>query len=444
MATVYAGHDTVLDRSVAVKILREQFAADPVFLTRFTHEALHASNLSHPGVATVFDAGVDESTAFIVMERVYGPTLREVLRSQGPLPVDQAVMIAASVCDVLAAAHRAGIVHRDIKPANIVLAVDGRVRVLDFGIAHKQGSDPLTQTATVMGTAAYLSPEQAAGRPAEPASDLYSVGCVLMEMLTGSPPFDAETPMSALYRHVHDLPARAGAVRPEVSQALDDVLARLLAKEPDRRPATAEAARDQLLATLPGSLPATQVMPVVAPDPTQGLPRRRRHTAVAVIAAAALVVVASFVALGLGQRLGGSDARSSTPLAGPTAAKSLTATPVVHPATPTASLAPSPSLTVTRATSFTSALDAARAVIRDGQTAHLIDPAAAGQLLDAVNALGRSSDQRHGKSTQSRIGDLTDLVGRLSAQGLITGDAVTALDQAVAQLYGWPTGSGEA
>ena len=193
MAVVWLARDRVLDKDVAVKILREQYATDPVFLARFTAEALHAARLSHPGLVTIFDSGLDHGTAFLVMEVVHGRTLQEELRSEGPFAVGRAVMVASDVCGVLEVAHRAGVVHRDIKPGNILISDDGSTRVFDFGIARTEGSPALTQTATVIGTAAYISPEQAAGGRAEPQSDLYSVGCVLVEMLTGSPPFTSET-----------------------------------------------------------------------------------------------------------------------------------------------------------------------------------------------------------------------------------------------------------
>ena len=198
MAVVFLGRDQVLGREVAVKILREQYALDPVFLDRFTREALHAASLSHPGLVTIFDAGLDRGTAYIVMEVVHGRTLHDVLLAEGPLAIDRAVQITADVCEVLDVAHQAGVVHRDIKPGNISISDTGRTQVFDFGIARTDGSVALTEVSTVVGTAEYLSPEQAGGGPADSRSDLYAVGCVLMEMLTGSAPFTAETPVALL------------------------------------------------------------------------------------------------------------------------------------------------------------------------------------------------------------------------------------------------------
>jgi serine/threonine protein kinase len=249
MATVWQARDEVLGREVAVKVLSPQYAADPGFLARFDREARHAAQLSHPRLVTVFDSGVDGQTPFIVMELVAGLTLRQVLDQAGMLSAGEAVRIAAAVCEALEVAHAAGLVHRDITPANIVLA--GRqVKVLDFGIARVEGATGVTGTAGVLGTAAYLSPEQASGRPAGPQADLYSLGCVLFEMLTGAPPFAADSAVGLAYRHVHDDPGPPSARRPGLPARLDQITARLLAKDPAGRPASAAAARAGLLAAL--------------------------------------------------------------------------------------------------------------------------------------------------------------------------------------------------
>src|SRR5579863_8481059 len=175
MATVWRARDEVLGREVAVKVLSPQFAADPGFLARFEREAKHAASVSNSRLVTVFDSGFDDGTPFLVMELVTGRTLRRVLSESGPLPAGQAVTIAAAVCEGLEAAHAAGLVHRDITPANIMLAGPD-VKILDFGIARVDGTAAATATGTVLGTAAYLSPEQAAGGSAGPGSDLYSLG----------------------------------------------------------------------------------------------------------------------------------------------------------------------------------------------------------------------------------------------------------------------------
>ena len=287
MATVWRARDEVLGRDVAVKVLSPQYAADPGFLARFDREARHAAGLSHPRLVTVFDSGVDGTTPFLVMELVAGRTLRQVLDEAGMLAAGEAVGIAAAVCEALEVAHAAGLVHRDIKPANIVLA-DGQVKVLDFGIAR---ADEVAG-----GTAAYLSPEQASGRPAGPQADLYSLGCVLFEMLTGAPPFSADSAVRLAYRQVYDDPGPPSARRPGLPARLDQITARLLAKDPADRPASASAARAGLLAALAPD--ATAVLPSPTGGPGPRWPARRGRwrprPAEAVLAAA---LAASLAAL---------------------------------------------------------------------------------------------------------------------------------------------------
>ncbi|MGW2376897.1 protein kinase domain-containing protein [Kitasatospora sp. NPDC001683] len=278
MATVWRGVDRVLGRQVAVKVLNGGLADDPRFAERFSREAQHAAMLVHPRIVMVFDSGVDQGTPFIVMELVQGRSLAAVLAQQPNLPVERAVGIAAAVCEALAVAHAAELVHRDIKPGNIMITDDGGVKVVDFGIARAGSSNNLTQTASVLGTAAYLSPEQATASALDGRTDLYAVGCVLNEMLTGETPFTAESPVAIAFKHVSEQPLPPSARRPGLPPALDAVVLRLLAKNPDHRPADAAAARAELLATVPGlavgdptaellatTAAATQVLPPVAP-----------------------------------------------------------------------------------------------------------------------------------------------------------------------------------
>ena len=294
MATVWRAHDQVLGREVAAKVLSPAYAADPGFLARFEREARHAAAVSHPRLVTVFDSGIDHGTPFLVMELVAGRTLRQVLDEAGALPAGQAVAVAAAVCEGLDAAHAAGLVHRDITPANIMLA-GGEVKILDFGIARADGTKAGTATGTVLGTAAYLSPEQAAGQPAGPRSDLYALGCVLFEMLTGGPPFTADSQVAVAYRQVHDDPGPPSARRPGLPASLVQITARLLAKDPADRPTSAAAARAGLLAALAPH--GTAVLPA-PPASIQGAARgwrrpRRAETVLAVALAVALATLAA-------------------------------------------------------------------------------------------------------------------------------------------------------
>ncbi|BAJ29335.1 MULTISPECIES: protein kinase [Kitasatospora] len=295
MATVYRGLDHQLGRPVAVKVLNGGLADDPRFAERFAREARSAALLSHPRIVTVFDSGVDQGSPYLVMELVHGATLGLVLAEQGALPVERAVGIAAAVLDALAAAHAQGLVHRDIKPGNVMITQDGGVKVVDFGIARAGSSSgqQLTQTATVLGTAAYLSPEQATAAPVDGRADLYAVGCVLYEMLAGAPPFTADTPVAVTFKHVTEYPVAVSAHRPDVPPALDAAILRLLAKHPAERPADAPSAAAELLAAVPAAPAdrtaellgaATQVLPPVpagvfpaAPPPPPRQPWTEQH-----------------------------------------------------------------------------------------------------------------------------------------------------------------------
>ena len=194
MAVVYRGMDTLLQRQVAVKVLREAFAGDPAFLARFQREARAAANLDHPNVVTVYDVGHDGDRHYIVMECVDGQDLKTLIRREGRLDVDDALDIALQVCAGVGHAHKAGIIHCDIKPQNVLVTWDGRAKVTDFGIARALSGSGITESETVWGSPLYFSPEQAAGEPPSPASDVYSIGIMLYEMLAGAPPFQAEKP----------------------------------------------------------------------------------------------------------------------------------------------------------------------------------------------------------------------------------------------------------
>jgi serine/threonine-protein kinase len=246
MATVWVADDPVLSRRVAVKILRADLAADEGTRARFRHEAIAAARLSHPNIVSTYDTGDDDGIAYIVMELVDGPTLRHLIDQHGGLPSADVIRIGKQVADALDAAHRAGLVHRDVKPANVLVPAAGPVKVTDFGIAKAAGADDLTRTGTVMGTARYLAPEQVNGRPTDPRTDVYALGLLLYEALCGHPPFGGDTEIAtAMARLTTSAPA-VRAQRPEVSQALDDVIHRCLARQPSARFGSAAAVREAL------------------------------------------------------------------------------------------------------------------------------------------------------------------------------------------------------
>lgn len=245
MSTVYRGLDTRLDRPVAIKVMDRGFAADPLFLERFEREARAAARLHHPGVVGVFDQGVDRSGeadhVFLVMELVEGGTLRDLLRERGPLAVPLALSLAEPVLSALAAAHREGLVHRDVKPENVLVGQDGAVKVADFGLV-RAAADAGTSTGNViLGTVAYLSPEQVTTGAADARSDVYAAGILLYEMLTGQPPYTAETALSVAYQHVnHDVPA-PGELVPWLPGGLDELVVRATRRDPAARPSDAAA-----------------------------------------------------------------------------------------------------------------------------------------------------------------------------------------------------------
>jgi beta-lactam-binding protein with PASTA domain/predicted Ser/Thr protein kinase len=239
MANVYLAEDQELGRRVAIKILDGRHAADNSFIERFRREAKNAAGLSHPNIVSIYDRGEAEGTYYIAMEYLSGRSLKELIVSRGPTPIKIAIDYTRQMLAALGFAHRNGIVHRDIKPHNVVVDSDGRLKVTDFGIA-RSGASQMTEVGSIIGTAQYLSPEQARGAPVDQRSDVYSVGIVLYEMLTGKVPFTGDTPLEIAMKHLSEVPVPPSETRPEVPEDLDSVVLRALAKDPEDRYQTAE------------------------------------------------------------------------------------------------------------------------------------------------------------------------------------------------------------
>ena len=275
MADVYLAEDQELGRRVAIKILNGRHANDDQFIERFRREAKNAAALNHPNIVSIYDRGEAEDTYYIAMEFLDGRTLKELVVSRGAAPINVAIEYARQILLALRFAHRHGIVHRDIKPHNVLVDAEGRVKVTDFGIA-RAGTSQMTETGSIVGTAQYLSPEQARGGEVDPRSDLYSLGVVLYELLTGKTPFDGETPVEIAMKHLSNAPKPPSKLRPDVTPELDKVVLRALAKNPDDRYQSADEMEADLErvargAPVSAATAATQVLPAaaaVAADPT--------------------------------------------------------------------------------------------------------------------------------------------------------------------------------
>jgi eukaryotic-like serine/threonine-protein kinase len=320
MARVYLAHDPKLGRDVAVKVLAERYANDPTFVERFRREASAAAGLSHPSIVSVFDRGEAEGTYYIVMEFLPGPDLKQIIRGRGTLSPLESVDNALQILSALAVAHRRDVIHRDIKPQNVMLAGDGLLKVTDFGIARAGAQSDMTEAGSVIGTAQYLSPEQARGDEVTPASDCYAVGIVLYEMLTGKVPFDGERPLTVAMKQINEPPVPPSTYEPGIPPKLERAILTALAKRPSERYRTADEFTRALLdvrADLEGATGATGVLggatgpitgatrvfetptestritpprpPRPPSPPIEGPPRRRKR---GLLVAAALVVLA--------------------------------------------------------------------------------------------------------------------------------------------------------
>ncbi|MGH3635509.1 MAG: Stk1 family PASTA domain-containing Ser/Thr kinase [Mycobacterium sp.] len=261
MSEVHLARDVRLHRDVAVKVLRADLARDPSFYLRFRREAQNAAALNHPAIVAVYDTGEAETDAgplpYIVMEYVNGVTLRDIVHTEGPMPAKRAIEVIADVCQALHFSHQHGIIHRDVKPANIMISTTNAVKVMDFGIARAiaDSGNSVTQTAAVIGTAQYLSPEQARGDSVDARSDVYSLGCVLYEILTGEPPFVGDSPVAVAYQHVREDPVPPSQRHDDISPELDAVVLKALAKNPENRYQTAAEMRTDLVRVHNGEQP---------------------------------------------------------------------------------------------------------------------------------------------------------------------------------------------
>jgi eukaryotic-like serine/threonine-protein kinase len=310
MASVYLAHDGKLNRRVALKVPADALAGDDAFRTRFLREGRLAARLVHPNVVHIHDAGEDDMGLYIVMEYVDGKTLADELAQRGPMSPAQVAALGVDVCAALDAAHGAGLVHRDVKPHNIMRAEDGATKLADFGVARFRDSTAVTEHGTVIGSAAYLAPEQARGEQVTAAADLYSLGVVLYEALTGRLPHEGESVPELLLRRDRDAPTPVRALAPDVPHDLDAAITSCLARSPDDRPASAAALGDQLGRTSGGD--ATRVLAPASAQTalTRLMPTRAPHRKVLAIVSAMLLAL---LALTLGVWAGGDDT-----LAGPT------------------------------------------------------------------------------------------------------------------------------
>jgi serine/threonine-protein kinase len=335
MAEVYEGTDRRLNRRVAIKVLRPDLARDPMFQERFRREAQSAAGLNHPNIVAIYDTGEDlvgdgatqVNIPYIVMEYVDGVTLRHMLNNGPRILPERALEVVAGVLAALDYAHRHGIVHRDIKPANIMINANGDAKVMDFGIARamSDAATSVTATSAVMGTAQYLSPEQARGESVDARSDLYSTGCVLYELLTSTPPFNGESPVSIAYQHVNEVPKLPSSVDPSIPTTLDSITMTALTKSPTNRYQTAAEMRFDIeraiaglpISTRPDSSPvttdlgATTLLPItsqaqvttIATAPKQGTRKKWVTVAIATIVSAALLLFLGNQLLPAGQDL---------------------------------------------------------------------------------------------------------------------------------------------
>jgi eukaryotic-like serine/threonine-protein kinase len=433
MAQVYRARDRVLQRTVAVKVLSSPYDQDPDLVVRFGREARAAAALSHPNIVAVFDSRSDGGVHYLVMEYVDGGTLAALLRREGALAPGRAVGIARAVCQALAAAHALWLVHRDITPGNVLVSSAGMVKVADFGIAKLAAEATLTGDGMLLGTAAYLSPEQAQGRPVDARSDLYALGCVLYELVTGAPPFAGDNPVAVASRQVTEQPEPPSRRNPRVGAALEAVVLTALAKQPTDRHQTASAmAQDLARVTddraagsaplLPGPAgPPTDRLPSVVPSgsptvvlPQLGTARRPGRAAWALVVGLGVVVL---LAVALWPR--GANAPAVRQPTGPAATAAPTTARPAPPPQPQAGLP--------------AALATLTAALTAGRQQGIVDKAAEDLRHQAQEVLGAVQEGK-AEDARKKLEDLQRKTDELIQKGKIRGAAAGRVRQAVAQF----------
>jgi eukaryotic-like serine/threonine-protein kinase len=423
MGEVFAATDLELHREVAVKRLADPFATDETARARFLREAWALARLNHPNVVAVFDVGEHEGRPSLVMELVRGRSLQRVMRTSGALPPDRVASIAGEIARGLGAAHARGIVHRDVKPSNVIITEDGKVKLVDFGIARVRDAATLTRTGLTFGSPAYMAPEQltGSGRTVDARADLYALGCVLFEMLVGHPPFEGDEAVSVSYRQVHEAPPPIEAIRPEVPPALAALTERLLAKDPDRRPGSAA----EVVATLEGAPPAPAAPPVdtrpTAPIPSRverHPPRVRASWIPWAVAGAALVALVALLTQITG------DAEPSAP---PAASNRSSA-----PSSPSSSPSPSPLVASGGPAEAAGALlDLTHRLEASGQ----IDEHTASDIEHALDdVLRRGGEDEDPEKALEKLGELRDKIAESVDKGEASPDAAAQLDAALDAL----------
>lgn len=375
-ARTYLATDSVLQRQVALKVLRREYAEVEEFASRFDREAQSAARVNHPNVVPIYDFGRESAIPFIVMQYVDGPSLKEYVRDEGPLTIEEAIDFTRQILDGLSAIHDQGIVHRDVKPQNVLLDKGKVAKLTDFGVAAVPLESTLTSAGTTVGTAAYMAPEQASGESVGPQADLYSVGVILYELLTGQLPFKGDNPVQVMYRHVSEMPPPPRTLNSSIPVQIEAVVLRALSKAPEDRYADARAMRDALLGSATNMSEVTRQAEVVAPlpprderptragrgrppdpptpPPTRTAGRSRRWPLLLFLMLLLLAVaILAGVVLADGLGLVGDDDDDPTPtteeVTAPTEAAepTETATPTPEPPTPTETLAPTPEPTAT-------------------------------------------------------------------------------------------------